>query len=78
MSYCNRYSEGIKRVLKTFGPTPEFAGATVKKIHQVCDTVPRAMIADNAGEVTFVSSVPFSYVLLPLFSEDPRVARQTG
>lgn len=41
MSYCNRYSEGIKRVLKTFGPTPEFAGATVKKIHQdMCRKIP--------------------------------------
>uniref|UniRef100_A0A8D2D4F0 L-gulonate 3-dehydrogenase n=1 Tax=Sciurus vulgaris TaxID=55149 RepID=A0A8D2D4F0_SCIVU len=34
LSYCDRYSEGMKRVLKTFGPVPEFSGATVEKVHQ--------------------------------------------
>ncbi|XP_004604683.1 lambda-crystallin homolog isoform X2 [Sorex araneus] len=41
ISYCDRYSEGMKRVLKTFGPTPEFSEATVKKVHQaMCMRVP--------------------------------------
>ncbi|KAI4538844.1 hypothetical protein MG293_011111 [Ovis ammon polii] len=34
LSYCDRYSEGMKRVLKTFGPVPEFSGATAEKVHQ--------------------------------------------
>ncbi|XP_077014918.1 lambda-crystallin homolog isoform X2 [Tamandua tetradactyla] len=41
VSYCDRYSEGIKRVLKTFGPIPEFSGATVQKVNQaMCTRVP--------------------------------------
>ncbi|KAF6376068.1 crystallin lambda 1 [Rhinolophus ferrumequinum] len=41
LSYCNRYGEGMKRVLKTFGPIPEFSGATVEKVHQaMCAKVP--------------------------------------
>ena len=35
LSYCDRYGESMKRVLKTFGPIPEFSGATVEKVHQV-------------------------------------------
>lgn len=34
-SYCDRYSDGMKRVLKTFGPVPDFSGATVEKVNQV-------------------------------------------
>ncbi|KAM5278921.1 lambda-crystallin homolog isoform 3-T3 [Hipposideros larvatus] len=41
LNYCDRYSEGMKRVLKTFGPIPEFSGATVEKVHQaMCAKVP--------------------------------------
>ncbi|XP_037656535.1 lambda-crystallin homolog isoform X2 [Choloepus didactylus] len=41
LSYCDRYSEGIKRVLKTFGPIPDFSGATVQKVNQaMCERVP--------------------------------------
>ncbi|XP_052047308.1 lambda-crystallin homolog [Apodemus sylvaticus] len=41
ISYCERYSEGMKRVLKTFGPVPEFSGATVKKVNEdMCMKVP--------------------------------------
>lgn len=41
VSYCDRYSEGMKRVLKTFGPVPEFSGATVEKVDQaMCAKVP--------------------------------------
>lgn len=41
VSYCDRYSEGIKRVLKTFGPVPEFSGATLEKVNQdMCMKVP--------------------------------------
>ncbi|XP_047689115.1 lambda-crystallin homolog isoform X2 [Prionailurus viverrinus] len=41
LSYCDRYSEGMKRVLKTFGPIPEFSGATVEKVNQaMCLKVP--------------------------------------
>ncbi|XP_051051575.1 lambda-crystallin homolog isoform X2 [Phodopus roborovskii] len=41
VSYCDRYSDGIKRVLKTFGPVPEFSGATVEKVNQeMCMKVP--------------------------------------
>ena len=36
----SRYSEGMKRVLKTFGPVPEFSGATAEKVHQVCELLP--------------------------------------
>lgn len=32
--YCDRYSEGMKRVLNTFGPIPDFSGATIKRVHQ--------------------------------------------
>lgn len=40
-SYCERYSEGMKRVLETFGPVPEFSGATVEKVNQgMCMKVP--------------------------------------
>lgn len=41
VSYCDRYSEGMKRVLKTFGPVPEFSGATVERVNQdMCMKVP--------------------------------------
>uniref|UniRef100_A0A673SQJ9 L-gulonate 3-dehydrogenase n=1 Tax=Suricata suricatta TaxID=37032 RepID=A0A673SQJ9_SURSU len=41
VSYCDRYGEGVKRVLKTFGPVPEFSGATVEKVNQaMCLKVP--------------------------------------
>ena len=30
----------MKRVLKTFGPIPEFSGATAEKVHQVCELLP--------------------------------------
>ncbi|XP_042541371.1 lambda-crystallin homolog [Dipodomys spectabilis] len=41
VSYCDRYSEGMKRVLKTFGPIPEFSRATVEKVNQdMCLKVP--------------------------------------
>ncbi|EDM14345.1 crystallin, lamda 1, isoform CRA_b [Rattus norvegicus] len=41
VSYCDRYSEGMKRVLKTFGPVPEFSGDTVEKVNQdMCMKVP--------------------------------------
>lgn len=41
VSYCDRYSDGMKRVLKTFGPVPEFSGATVEKVNQdMCMKVP--------------------------------------
>ncbi|XP_057563326.1 lambda-crystallin homolog isoform X2 [Hippopotamus amphibius kiboko] len=34
LNYCDRYAEGMRRVLKTFGPVPEFSGATAEKMHQ--------------------------------------------
>ncbi|XP_038618005.1 lambda-crystallin homolog [Tachyglossus aculeatus] len=41
LSYCEQYSEGMKHVLKTFGPVPEFSGETVQKIHQaLCENTP--------------------------------------
>ncbi|XP_053513925.1 lambda-crystallin homolog [Artibeus jamaicensis] len=41
LSYCDRYGESMKHVLKTFGPIPEFSGATVEKVHQaMCMKVP--------------------------------------
>lgn len=43
-NYCERYSAGMKRVLETFGPVPEFSGATVEKVNQVCGP-PRSMQA---------------------------------
>ncbi|XP_077154481.1 lambda-crystallin homolog [Ranitomeya variabilis] len=33
-SYCERYGEGIKRVLGTFGPVPDFSGEVAEKIDQ--------------------------------------------
>lgn len=33
-SYCERYGEGIQRVLKTFGPVPNFSGDVAEKIDQ--------------------------------------------
>ncbi|XP_058293774.1 lambda-crystallin homolog isoform X4 [Hylobates moloch] len=41
LSYCDRYSEGMKHVLKTFGPIPEFSRATAEKVNQdMCMKVP--------------------------------------
>ncbi|KAL2770071.1 lambda-crystallin-like protein isoform 1 [Daubentonia madagascariensis] len=41
LNYCDRYSEGMKRVLKTFGPIPEFSGSTAGKVNQaMCMKVP--------------------------------------
>nr|XP_045725102.1 lambda-crystallin homolog isoform X4 [Mirounga angustirostris] len=41
LSYCDKYSEGMQRVLKTFGPIPNFSGATVEKVNQaMCVKVP--------------------------------------
>ncbi|XP_012664967.2 lambda-crystallin homolog [Otolemur garnettii] len=41
LSYCDRYSEGMKRVLKTFGPIPEFSRATAELVNQaLCRKVP--------------------------------------
>lgn len=40
-SYCDRYGEGMRRVLKTFGPVPNFSGATAEKVNQaMCLRVP--------------------------------------
>ena len=36
LNYCDRYREGMKRVLKTFGPIPDFSRATTEKVNQVC------------------------------------------
>lgn len=47
LSYCDRYREGMKRVLKSFGPVPEFSGPTVEKINQVC----RPFAENCAGQV---------------------------
>uniref|UniRef100_A0A8C4MZR6 L-gulonate 3-dehydrogenase n=1 Tax=Equus asinus TaxID=9793 RepID=A0A8C4MZR6_EQUAS len=41
LSYCDRYREGMKRVLKSFGPVPEFSGPTVEKVNQaMCVKIP--------------------------------------
>lgn len=34
-NYCERYREGMKLVLNTFGPVPEFSGEIEQKISQV-------------------------------------------
>ncbi|XP_063161863.1 lambda-crystallin homolog isoform X1 [Candoia aspera] len=34
LNYCDRYREGIIRVLKTVGPVPDFAGETEQKINE--------------------------------------------
>ncbi|KAL8191005.1 UNVERIFIED_CONTAM: Crystallin, lambda 1, partial [Gekko kuhli] len=40
-NYCERYREGIVRVLKSFGPIPDFAGATEDKIYTaMCKETP--------------------------------------
>ncbi|XP_072467790.1 lambda-crystallin homolog isoform X3 [Notamacropus eugenii] len=40
-NYCERYSEGMKRVLKTFGPVPDFSGAALENVHQaMCAHIP--------------------------------------
>ncbi|NWI76297.1 CRYL1 protein, partial [Dryoscopus gambensis] len=33
-NYCERYAEGMRHVLNTFGPVPEFSGETVQKVNQ--------------------------------------------
>ncbi|XP_075598331.1 lambda-crystallin homolog isoform X3 [Balearica regulorum gibbericeps] len=33
-NYCERYREGMRRVLNTFGPVPEFSGEIEQKINQ--------------------------------------------
>ncbi len=35
--YLQRYSEGIKRVLNTFGPVPDFSGEPAARIIKVCN-----------------------------------------
>ncbi|XP_033002188.1 lambda-crystallin homolog [Lacerta agilis] len=41
LNYCDRYREGMIRVLKTFGPIPDFAGETEQKINQaMCEKTP--------------------------------------
>uniref|UniRef100_A0A8I3S6Q6 L-gulonate 3-dehydrogenase n=2 Tax=Canis lupus familiaris TaxID=9615 RepID=A0A8I3S6Q6_CANLF len=41
LNYCDRYREGMKRVLKTFGPIPDFSRATTEKVNQaMCVNVP--------------------------------------
>lgn len=35
LSYCDRYGEGMTRILRTFGPVPAFSGATAEQVHQV-------------------------------------------
>ncbi|KAM4863211.1 lambda-crystallin homolog [Urocitellus parryii] len=47
LSYCDRYSEGMNRVLKTFGPVPEFSRATVEKVHQAM----RMKVPDDPGHL---------------------------
>lgn len=34
-NYCERYREGMRLVLNTFGPVPEFSGEIEQKISQV-------------------------------------------
>ncbi|XP_065105034.1 lambda-crystallin homolog [Paramisgurnus dabryanus] len=39
--YLQRYSEGIKRVLKSFGPVPEFSGDAAARItEEICELIP--------------------------------------
>ncbi|XP_057192870.1 lambda-crystallin homolog [Triplophysa rosa] len=39
--YLQRYSEGIKRVLNTFGPVPEFSGEAAARItKEICELIP--------------------------------------
>lgn len=39
--YLQRYSEGIKRVLKSFGPVPEFSGDAAATItEEICELIP--------------------------------------
>uniref|UniRef100_A0A8C3Y2W7 Crystallin lambda 1 n=1 Tax=Catharus ustulatus TaxID=91951 RepID=A0A8C3Y2W7_CATUS len=33
-NYCERYAEGMRLVLNTFGPVPEFSGETAQKVNQ--------------------------------------------
>ncbi|XP_060090800.1 lambda-crystallin homolog [Heteronotia binoei] len=41
LNYCDRYREGMVRVLKSFGPIPDFAGATLEKINMaMCKETP--------------------------------------
>lgn len=34
--YLQRYGEGMKRVLSSFGPVPEFDGEAATRINKVC------------------------------------------
>ncbi|KAH0625121.1 hypothetical protein JD844_033257 [Phrynosoma platyrhinos] len=36
LNYCDRYREGMIRVLKSFGTIPDFSGEIEQKINQVC------------------------------------------
>ncbi|XP_058644112.1 lambda-crystallin homolog isoform X2 [Onychostoma macrolepis] len=39
--YLQRYSEGIKRVLNTFGPVPDFSGEPAARIiKEICELIP--------------------------------------
>ncbi|XP_073702247.1 lambda-crystallin homolog [Garra rufa] len=39
--YLQRYSEGMKRVLKTFGPVPDFSGEPAARIiKEICELIP--------------------------------------
>lgn len=37
--YLQRYSEGMKRVLNTFGPVPDFSGEPAARIIKVCNII---------------------------------------
>ncbi|XP_043853729.1 lambda-crystallin homolog [Dromiciops gliroides] len=40
-NYCDRYREGIKRVLKSFGPIPDFSGAALENVDKaMCARTP--------------------------------------
>ncbi|KAF4787656.1 Lambda-crystallin like protein [Turdus rufiventris] len=48
-NYCERYAEGMRLVLNTFGPVPEFSGETAQKVNQALSekipVVPKALDA---------------------------------
>ncbi|KTG45767.1 hypothetical protein cypCar_00024948 [Cyprinus carpio] len=41
VDYLQRYSQGMKRVLNTFGPVPDFSGEPAARIiKEICELIP--------------------------------------
>nr|XP_015294517.1 PREDICTED: lambda-crystallin homolog isoform X9 [Macaca fascicularis] len=76
LSYCDRYSEGMKHVLKTFGPIPEFSRATAEKVNQ--DPIQELTLHVIVPSPSLLRSVPISQPCLAWSRRDTPWTGCTG